>query len=280
MRLPDFLIIGAMKSGTTGLFFDIASHPRVFLPDDKEPHALCDDAVLGDEGKSQYAKLYVDASEDQLVGDASTGYSKIPDRPGVVDRAVAVLPTDFRTIYIVRDPIARIISQHYHEYSHGKVGPDINAVVREHPRYVQFSRYAWQLQPWLEAIGRERVHIVYFEHYKANRSNAVYDACRFLGLNADDLPEINPGEVFNAGDGKPVPGAIWKQLRENKLYKTLIRPLVSTQARDAMRARLLRKAPERPPAPSRETVIWLREQLEQDRAAFELLAGKAPWPDC
>lgn len=277
MRLPDFLIIGAMKSGTTGLFFDLASHPRVFLPEDKEPHALCNEAVLSDEGQRQYAKFYAGASSDQLIGDASTGYTKLPDRSGVVERALTVLPKDFRAIYIVRDPIARIISQHYHEYSRGMVGPDINTAVRDYPRYVQFSRYAWQLQPWLEAIGRQRIHIIYFEHYKSDRRNTVQTACEFLGLDSAELPEINPSEVFNAGDGKPVPGAIWKRIRENTLYKKLIRPLVSSRARHHLRSYFLRKAPERPPAPSRTTVDWLREQLAEDRTAFETFAGEAPW---
>ena len=53
MRLPDFLIIGAMKSGTTGLFFDLCSHPRVFLPENKEPTRLASDDVLTTEGRQK-----------------------------------------------------------------------------------------------------------------------------------------------------------------------------------------------------------------------------------
>ncbi len=257
-----------MKSGTTGLFFDLCSHPDVYLPDNKEPHALCDDAVLTEPGRQAYAGLYTGARADQLVGDASTGYSKLPDRPGVVERALAVLPREFRAIYIVRDPIERIISQHYHEFTRGLVGPDINAVVREYDRYVNFSRYAWQLEPWVSAIGRGRIHVVRFEDYKTKRATAVAAACRFLGLDATALPPINEQEVFNAGDGKPVPGAIWKRIRENAVYKSLVRPLVSTHTRLHLRKYFMKSAPERPARPSEETAAWLTEQLADDQRNF------------
>lgn len=278
MRLPDFLIIGSMKSGTTGLFFDLCDHPKVYLPDNKEPHALCDDNVLTAAGQQSYAALYEGATDDQLVGDASTGYSKLPERPGVVERATAVLPGNFRAIYIIREPISRIISQHYHEFSRGMVGPDINAVVREHSRYVDFSRYAWQLRPWVEAIGRDRIHVVLFEQYKSDRDATVAKACEFLGLDPAEMPAIDQQEVFNAGDGKPVPGKVWNAIRGNKLYQKLVRPLVSSRARHHLRKYFMRKAPPRPAPPTAETVAWLEEQLAADREELTTQWGLEAWP--
>ena len=46
MPLPNLLLIGAMKAGTTSLYVDIASHPAAFLPENKEPMSLCYDDVL------------------------------------------------------------------------------------------------------------------------------------------------------------------------------------------------------------------------------------------
>lgn len=266
-----------MKSGTTGLFFDLGSHPRVFLPMEKEPHGLCDDAVLSEEGKRAYAKHFAGAAAEQLAGDASTGYTKRPDRTGAAGRAKAVLADDFRAIYIVRDPISRIISQHYHEYSRGMVGPDINAEVREHSRYVDFSRYHWQLSEWIEAIGTERIHVVYFENYKAHRDEVVAEACRFLDLDPVELPRINETEVFNASENKPVPGPLLQRVRGNWLYKSLLRPLVSNRARHHLRKYFVPKAPPKPPAPTAETVAWLEEQLEEDSRQFQAQWGPAPW---
>ena len=52
--LPDFLIIGAMKSGTTSLYADLKTHPSIFLPEDKEPSCLASDEVLTDAGQAPY----------------------------------------------------------------------------------------------------------------------------------------------------------------------------------------------------------------------------------
>ena len=86
MRLPDFLLIGAMKSGTTSLYMDLADRKVVYLAENKEPHALCDDSVLTQAGQAEYAATYSKASPEQLLCDASTAYSKRPDHEGVPDR--------------------------------------------------------------------------------------------------------------------------------------------------------------------------------------------------
>ena len=277
MRLPDFLIIGAMKSGTTGLFMDLCEHPRIYLPDNKEPHFLCSDKVLSEEGQQEYAALYTGAGPEQLVGDGSTGYSKLPDRPGVIERAVAVLPDNFRAIYIIREPISRIISQHYHEFTEGKVGPDIDREVRRHARYVDFSRYHWQLQPWIEAIGRDRVHVVFFENYKLDRAAEVARTCEFLGLDSAELTPLDESKVHNAGDGKPVPSQWWVKFRQNTFYKNAIRPLVSPKLRPFLQKFVMKKAPPRPAPPSQETLDWLAAQLSDDMQALEQRWGPLPW---
>lgn len=51
-RLPDFLVIGAMKAGTTSLFFDLSANPAIFFPEDKEPHRLANDRALTSAGRA------------------------------------------------------------------------------------------------------------------------------------------------------------------------------------------------------------------------------------
>lgn len=279
MHLPDFLIIGAMKSGTTGLYFDLGRHPRVFQSADKEPHDLCYDRVLSEEGRREYALKFSAAAPTALVGDASTGYAKRPEYVGVAERAKAVLGDEFRVIYMVRDPISRIISQHYHEYSQGLVGPDINVEVRNHPRYLDFSRYHWQLTDWVDALGRDRIRVIYFEEYKANRSSVVADTCRFLGLDPDELSTICQDEVFNSSENKPVPGPLAQRLRGSWVYKNLLRNLVSNRARHHLRKYVLARAPARPDPPSPETVAWLQDQLAEDGLQLQREWGPAPWGD-
>ena len=232
MRLPDFLIIGAMKSGTSGLFLDLCLHPNIFLPDDKEPGALASDSVLEPAGREKYAQLYRTARADQLVCDASTTYTKLPDVTDVATWAAKVLGDDFRVIYIVRDPVDRIISHHHHEVIEGKVDADIDRVVREDPRFVNYSRYAYQLQPWIDAIGLDRVKIVRFETYKKNRQETIAELCEFLGLPVDRLPSVGTA-VHNSSATKSGKSVFWDLVRNSMLYRYLLRPFFSLRARAA-----------------------------------------------
>ena len=83
--LPDFLIIGAARSGTTSLFYSLRRHPRIFMPDLKEPFYLSFVDEIPDYSDldflrerqwtvADYAALFSDAEDDQLLGEASTSY--------------------------------------------------------------------------------------------------------------------------------------------------------------------------------------------------------------
>jgi len=189
-RLPELLIIGAMKSGTTSLYIDLADHAGVYLAEVKEPHNLCHDRVLAPEGRRDYAERYRGAALDELLCDASTGYTKAPDITGVAERAVRVLPEGFKAIYLVRHPVKRALSHYRHDYVAGEAGDDIDAELRTHARYVDYSRYAMQLRPWLDALGADRVMVVRFEDYTDRREATLAEIARFLGR---ELRDANKG---------------------------------------------------------------------------------------
>ena len=280
MPLPNLLIIGAMKSGTTGLYLDLTAHPHVYLANDKEPHCLQSDAVLSDRGRAAYADYYRGAAAGQWICDASTGYTKRPDIEGVAGRAVSVLPAGFRVIYLVRHPLERIISQHFHEYTEGSVGPHIDEEVRRHPRYVHYSRYAYQLRPWIDAIGLARIRVVRFEDYVARRQDQVKRLWDFLELDRSEAAPLEE-TVANRSEGKPVLSGSWRTFRDSWFYQRMLRPFVSVRGRRRIRQALLGKAPPRPQPPTAETVVWLQQQLADDCLELtELLGAHQPlWPD-
>ncbi len=270
MPLPRLLIIGAMKAGTTSLYMDIASHRDAYLAQDKEPHALCSDRVLTDEGLAEYAALYAGGAPQSLCCDASTGYAKRPDFEGAPERALRVLPDDFRVIYVIRNPIARIISQHHHEHFQGLAGPSIDEEVRRHERYIQYSQYSYQLSPWLEAVGRERVRVVGFERYVESRPETLNEIFEFLGLSSDD-EVINSGKVYNRSQGKPVKNSYWRTVRDSRAYRRFIRPLTPLKLRLALQNAILPKATKGLAPPSPETVAYLASRLEHDMTALNAM---------
>lgn len=280
MALPNVLIIGAMKSGTTGLYMDLVTHPDVFMAQDKEPQCLCSDDVLTETGRRNYAQLYAGAHEGQLILDASTDYAKRPEYDGVHERAQQVLPEGFKVIYLVRHPIDRIMSQHRHEFSEGLVSEEVNNEVRWNSRYLDLSSYAYQLEPWLEAVGRDRILVVRFEDYKARRREVVEEVCEFLDLEPAGC-QIETDKIYNKSAGKPIRNSFWKAVSQNLFYRNVLRKLLSPKLRMAICQRILPSASVEPSRPTSRTVESLRESLVNEvRRLSEMLGLDYPlWAD-
>ncbi|TWT88683.1 Sulfotransferase domain protein [Pseudobythopirellula maris] len=277
-RLPELLIIGAMKSGTTSLYMDLANLGAVFLAENKEPHHLCDDRVLSEEGRQEYADIYRGASPDTPLCDASTGYTKLPDQPGVASRALAVLPDGFKAIYVVRHPVERALSHYRHDHVARTVGDDIDAELRVHRRYVDYSRYAMQLAPWLEAIGPERVLVVRFEDYTERRQEELARISAFLGRELDT--ESSRQKAYNQSQRKPRRNRFWDAVHGSSLYRQGLRRLAPLRLRLWAYQLLLPKAD--PPAapPSEATLRWLRAELSDDAAELAAMLGRPTlWDD-
>lgn len=274
MPLPNILIIGAMKAGTTSLYMDVVDRRGACLAQDKEPHALCDDAVLTAAGRAAYEANYAHAAVGDVCCDASTGYAKRPDVEGVVARAGAVLPSDYKVIYMVRHPIDRIVSQHHHEHTEGLVGPDVNEEVRRHDRYVQYSRYAYQLEPWMEQLSADRILIVRFEDYVSRRRETVRELLSFVGLPAENEAGTE-GRVYNKSQGKPVTSPGWEALRQSRVYQRWLRPLAPPKLRLALQQLILPKATAKLVPPSEQTLSFLQRELREDVSRLERTLGKS-----
>lgn len=270
--LPTFLIIGAMKAGTTTLYRDLLSNTSIFFPTDKEPEALISDDILTGEGHSQYAALFKKAQLRQARGEASTAYTKAPTYGGTADRARKVLGPELRIIYMVRHPVDRIESQHYHEYIAGRVAPDVNEEVRKDDRYVAYSSYAEQLSPWLNNFGSSNIKVVKFEHYVRNRVDVVRDISWFLGVPPQVEGIDTAARYQSRAEARVFPGP-WRALQENFIYRNIVRPSLSIETRRRLRHALLPSAVPQPSTLSEATRSWLWERLEGECSALRSLTG-------
>lgn len=260
--LPEFLVIGAMKAGTTTLFHDLRTHTRAFIPD-KELNALTDDGVLSSSGQAAYAARYDGIRRDQRAGDVSTTYAMAPEIPGCAERARRVLKAETKIIYLIRHPIERILSQHHHERQAELVSSGIDDAVRQHERYVAFSQYARQLDPWIDAFGIDKVMVVSLEEYHAARTVTVERISEFI-----DAPflgdEIDGTRVFNESRAKPLLRGGWQTFQESGFYRRAIRRLLSAETRARVRNIALPRSTMERETPSAETVTFLIERLSDD----------------
>lgn len=269
MRVADFLIIGAMKSGTNTLYHDLLRHPSLHLPDkDMNP-------LVNDISASAYAALFQNARSSQLCGDVSTCYSMLPDYPGVVQRARRMCADDVKIVYIVRDPISRVISHHHHmsvRHDEQRISRDIDYCVRENPSLIAYSCYAMQLEPWLDAFGRENVLVLRFEDYVVDRRAGLQSLSRFIGVDPQ-VYSVAPATIHNRSEGKPVLNSFWATLTSSAFYRRFIRNLLPLRARDLLRKALLPKSSPRPAEPSPATVAMLIDRLQPEVDRLRQMLG-------
>ena len=124
LKLPDFLIIGAARSGTTSLYYSLRRHPGVFMPDLKEPFYLSFvDEIPEFTGlhflrermwtTRDYAELFAEAGDDQLRGEASTSYLYMYEKTiANIQQVYGLAAESLRLIAILRNPVERTFSNY------------------------------------------------------------------------------------------------------------------------------------------------------------------------
>src|SRR5437868_4814595 len=153
--LPTFIVIGAMKAGTTSLHLYLDEHPQVFMARPKELNFFAEEFNWS-EGLDWYEARFEGAAGAQAIGEASPNYSMHPYRDGVPGRMASVIP-DAKLVYVVRDPIARIRSHYAHHALRGETVRSIDEEVFASRQYVLASRYAHQIEQYLEHFDADRL---------------------------------------------------------------------------------------------------------------------------
>lgn len=223
---PSFLVIGAMRCGTTSLYRYLCEHPRIVTATRKEVHFFDHNHASGMEWYMAHFASRFDhhpgkaAAWRLVTGEASPSYMLNPVAAG---RAAAQLP-GARIIAILRNPVDRAIS-HYHHGLRRKYEPltfeealdleperirgEREKLLRgeiqrseplQHYSYCTRGHYMEQLETWLEHFPRERLHLVLSEEFYADPNRELRRAEAFLGLEPG--PDVPPEErqKFNQFD--------------------------------------------------------------------------------
>lgn len=181
-NLPGFLIIGAMKCGSTSLFHYLAAHPAISMSNIKEPGFFIREQNW-DKGLAWYRSLFND--DGLLHGEASTGYSKKGLFDGVAERIHKTLP-DIKLIYLVRDPVERLTSHYLHLYYEGSIPENSLEDALQSGRYptlVNNGRYAWQLSEYLNYFPENNIKVVCYQDLKYYRIKTLQEVFTFLGVD-------------------------------------------------------------------------------------------------
>lgn len=216
-RLPNFIVIGAMKAGTTSLFHYLQVHPQAYLSPLKEVDFFVEEKNWR-RGLDWYRAQFDGAGPEALaVGEASTLYTKFPEYQGVPERMAGSVP-HARLIYVVRDPIERIRSHYQHRVLAGSERLPIGRAVLEDGRYLDCSRYAMQVERYLERFPREQILLVTSEDLRSNRLPTMRAIYRFLGIDPDFVHDTIDREFYASNERASYPRAAWWVRRTLKRY--------------------------------------------------------------
>lgn len=204
--LPDFLGIGAQKSGTTTLHQLLELHPNVFVPQRKELHYF---TMHSHRSMGWYASCFQGASSSQRIGEVTPYY--LYHAPAA-ERIAARLP-QVRIIVMLRDPVSRAISHYFHSVRLGVETLSIeDAFAAErlrlsgsadpmalpvpgsfshlHHSYLDRSRYEVQLSRWLAMFPRSQLLIIRSEDMFEAPTHAWNQIQSFLDIPCVDLPDV------------------------------------------------------------------------------------------
>jgi len=269
--LPGFLVIGAMKSGTTSLFHYLADHPQIHMSPLKEVDFFIREGNWG-RGVDWYRRQFSGASRETMaIGEASTSYTKFPEFSGVPERIASTLP-DVRLIYVVRDPIERIRSHYQHRVLIGAERAPLDVAVVEDSRYVDCSRYAFQLEQYRDFVDPRRMLVVTSDSLRSERESTMRGIYGFLGVDPNVRPGTLDREFYRTEERAAYPPLVWWIRRTVKRYvpsgkraKELIDLIAPTSLRRLPR-RSAAAATAPPPTLSedvrRRLAGWLQDDVE------------------
>jgi len=232
--LPNFIVAGAPKSGTTSLYHYLRQHPQVYMSPIKEPTFFAAADVLtqdnlrqtierkradlraylaGDQLQAKhflitewtdYVQLFRNVREQSAIGEASVSYLWLPSAAAAIQ---ARLPAA-RLIFLLRDPTERLFSLYWLD---GRREPrltfrdwvlqamqlhgDRRREVHRYPIPLDGGMYATQLERFMKVFPRDQVRIYLYETYRTDARAVLRDIFAFLGV--DPAQEIDVSHRHN-----------------------------------------------------------------------------------
>jgi LPS sulfotransferase NodH len=276
-KLPNFLIVGAAKSGTTSLYEYLRAHPQIFMPERKEP-SYFEPKAGGVKSWDEYCRLFERAGDFKRVGEASVSYLMSPEAPARIERA---LGKNIDIVVLLRNPVDMAYSLWGHEIREGFEQLEFIDSVRDEARrlsdpdyeksirrwrydmtYMHRARYAPQLQRYFDRFGRERVHVFLFEEFFRAGLPHYSKLLELLGVDHGHRPV----EAAHNRAGTVRSKYVRRILRERMAWKESLKRFVPGALRARMMGALARfNRIDRPLPPiSGEAIRFMWSELASD----------------
>ena len=201
----DFFIVGAPKAGTTSLYHYLSEHPQVEMSSQKEPDYFSDKAIH-EQGMyyaknrvntlDKYESLFVQ-KESVVYGEASVSYLFYEN----VAEDIKKYNPNAKIIIMLRNPIERAFSHYLMDYRLGLISDSFENVLAKiskhknahlfYQQYIEVSKYAKQIQRYLDFFKKENILFIDYEDFKKNVSKTVDQVYNFLNISTEFVADIN-----------------------------------------------------------------------------------------
>lgn len=252
MTLPNFIIIGAQKAGTTSLFQYLKQHPQVYMSPIKEPQFFAlDGARLDFRGPylksvniikniEAYKSLFHGVSDEKAIGEGSTWYLYSQRAP---ERIRSNIP-DVKLIAMLRHPADRAYSNFLHCIRLG-IEPliDFEQALRDeetrlssrwgHPwYYTRKGFYYSQLKRYFQKFDVDQIRVYLYEDFKANPTLIIHDISRFLEIDQTFVPDVS----VKHNESPPIikSSTLHNFLNKPNLAKSIIAPFLTKGVRQLL----------------------------------------------
>jgi hypothetical protein len=288
MTLPNFLMIGAQKSGTTAIFAYLGQHPQVFTSEIKEPAFFAFEGVQqrfagADERAGRYIvrdleryrQLFRNVGDRARAGEASNIYMYAPQ---AAERIRRYIP-NAKLIAVLRDPVDRAYSGYRHlvrdgretlSFEQGLAAEASRIAANWSPgfHYKQLGFYYAQLRRFFELFSREQLAVYTYDEFKADPRALLKSIFVFLGIDPDFQPDMS---VRHNVSGIPKSRLLHEVIGRPSRAKDLVKRLLPAGAMRLHAALMSRNLVMSEPKMARETERALREEYRGDILQLESL---------
>jgi hypothetical protein len=242
MKLPSFIIIGTVKSGSTGLYQAICQHPLIRKAEIKEVHFF-DREELWTKGVGFYEGYFAKCKEHEITGEATPGYMIKPHT--VAPRIKQVVP-NVKLIVLLRNPVTRLFSHINMHYKYLRQWKSEGTLDFSLPRFLDYlnqyldqlpnpirakdllirGHYAEQLKEWYKYFPKEQIMIIKAEDFFKAPETFTNEVYTWLNLPKQYISKNNPnpGKYYSKITARFIKIAKAYYAEHNKaLYKLLDR---------------------------------------------------------
>ncbi len=214
MKLPNFLIIGAAKGGTTSLYVYLKQHPDIFMSVPKEPTFFGNEGNDGrfngphDEDRAyhsrvitsfaDYAALFRAVDQQKAVGEASVYSLYLPSAPVQIKKYIP----QALMFAVLRNPADRAYSAYLHVVRQGREKLSFAAALQQEPERIRqkwnplwhfktMGYYYDQIKRYYDAFGRDQVHVYLYEDFQTNPLAVIKQVLELLRIDSLFIPEMS-----------------------------------------------------------------------------------------